>query len=262
MLYVLLILSFFLLIYAVVGGPLPDLYNIKEKILRYSTQVVSVLVLFILTSMIFGTPFAGIFWGILGWFLPIWIENAIRDIRQSKLRAQSKDFITSAAGLYAANQVTPEVIQTTADRFPEPFASEFKEMLVKRQTNQSESFPKMFRDLAEKYGLSELRAVAAILAASENAGGPRSSAAGLKRLGGALRDNDRRMAERKKRLIEVKIASIVVILILLMGLAFDVTVIRGLFAESSGKIVLGLASMVVVGLIIMFKKVNQSPDLT
>ncbi len=81
MLYVLLILSFFLLIYAVVGGPLPDLYNIKEKILRYSTQVVSVLVLFILTSMICGTPFAGIFWGILGWFLPIWIENAIRDIR-------------------------------------------------------------------------------------------------------------------------------------------------------------------------------------
>lgn len=262
MLYVFILISLFMLVYAVIGGPLPDLLKFKDKFLTYGTQVTSALVFFILTSIVLGTPFAGLFWGILGWFLPVWIYKALWDMKQSKLRAQSKDFITSSAGLYAANQVTPEVIQTTAERFPEPFASEFKEMLVKRQTNQSESFPKMFRDLAEKYGLSELRAVAAILAASESAGGPRSAAAGLKRLGGALRDNERRLAERKKRLIEVKIASTVIVLILIVGLIFDITVFRGMFTENSGKIDLGLASMVIVGLIIMYKKIVQSPDLT
>ena len=135
-------------------------------------------------------------------------------------------------------------------------------MLTKRRTSSYANFPEMFESLGEKYNLSEFKAVSAITASSERAGGPRAAAAGLKRLGQALRERDRRITERKKSLIEVQIASVVVIALLIGGLLLDITSFRDLFAESSGKMVLGVSSAITVGLIFMAKKIGQSTDLT
>lgn len=258
---ILLLLTLFLLFYILTGGALPDLQKVKDIVVRFILPAGTAAGVFLITTLIFGTPFAGLFWAILGWLLPAWIGQAVRNKRRVRLHRLAIDFITSAAGLYAAGQVTPEVITATAKRFPEPFASEFKDMLAQREGNKAAIFPSMFRSLALKYNLPEFAAVASILSASETAGGPKSAAAGLKRLGTALRQKDRLLTERNKALIEVRIAGIFVISVLIFGLVLDVTALRSMFAGDNGKVVLGLASGIVSGLIIMYRKISQSPDL-
>jgi len=263
MLVITLLAVLFILFYALTGGPLPEisLDRIKNISLSFVLPAGCAAGVFILSTFIFGTPLAGLPWSITGWFLPLWIQRYIQAKRQSRLRALARDFITSSAGLYSAGQVTQEVIAATAERFPEPLGADFRDMLAQRRTNPYVSTKKMFEDMGNKYELPEFRAVAEILAASERAGGPQAAARGLKRLGRALRQRDRLISERQKALLEVKIAATVVISILLGGLLLDVTALREMFSQPAGKVVLGLSSGVVVGLIFMTKKITQSPDL-
>ena len=260
---VLLLLTLSVLFYTIAGGELPNINfdKIKSNVIRFAIPLSSAAGVFFLSSVILGTPLAGISWGFLGWFLTQWILQALGTRRKNRLRALAKDFVTTSAGLFSAGQVTPEVISTMAGRFPEPLGTDLKEILARRKTNPHASFSRMFEELGEKYQLSEFKAMAAILDASERAGGPRAAASGLKRLGLALRQRDRLYTERQKSLVEVKIAGIVVILLLIAGLLLDVTSFRSMFVEPSGKVVLGISSAITVGLIFMTRKISQSPDL-
>lgn len=261
MLTVLLLLTVFLVFYVVTGGSLPEADTLRGLLFRFGLPAACAAGCFALTAALLQSPLAGLFWCLLGWFLPGWMADLVQAKKQARYRAQAGDFITSASGLYSAGQVTPEVIRTTAERFPEPFGTEFKEILARREMNPNAGFPRMFHSLAEKYGLSEFKAVSAIISASERAGGPAAAGRGLKRLGQALRMRDRLLAERAKSLVEVKIAGYVVIALLLAGLLADATVWRGHISGGAGRIVIGLASGIVVGLIIMVRKISRSDDL-
>ena len=251
----------FVVLYALFGGPLPEVPAVRNVFLRFGLALAGGIGCFFLAALLFGSPLAGLAWGVLGWFLPAWVIGAIDSRRLARHHALARDFVTAAAGLYAAGQVTPEVIRTTGDRFAEPFGTEFREMLAQRELNPRFSFPKAFERLAEKYRLPEFRATAAIIAASETAGGPQAAGKGLARLGQALRQRDRLLAERQKSLVEVKIAGYVVIAILLAGLLADATAFRGYFADGAGKVAAGVGSGIAVGLIFMVRKISQSKDL-
>mgnify|MGYP000846993738 CR=1 FL=1 len=258
-----LLLTLFVLFYVIAGGTLPevDLDQAKNNIAYLLVPLGSGIGIFLLAWFFLKTPLAGLPWGVLGWFLPQWIYEIFQSNRRNKLKATAKDFVTSSAGLFSAGQVTPKVISTIAERSSEPIRTELKEMLAQSKTNPLVSFSRMFKNIGRKYGLSEFDAVAEILAASQRAGGPRAAAGGLKRLGLALRQRDRLLTERKKALIEVKIAGIVVIALLVAGLLLDITMFRDMFMQSSGKVVLGVSSVIIVGLIFMTKKTSQSSDL-
>lgn len=261
MLTLLLLAFLFFLLYTLTGGPLPEQSTVRSVAVHVAVPAACVAGCFALAAALFQSLLAGLFWGLLGWFLPGWIAGLAQAKKHSRHRALAGDFITSASGLYSAGQVTPEVIRTTAERFPEPFGGEFREMLARRELNPDASFPRMFRLLADRYRIQEFMAVSAILSSSERAGGPAAAGKGLKRLGQALRLRDRLLTERAKSLVEVKIAGYVVIAILLAGLLADATVWREYFSGGAGRIVSGLASGVVVGLIFMVRIISRSDDL-
>lgn len=261
MLTVILLFIIFLLFYALFGGPLPEIPAVRSIFLRFGLALAGAVGCLFAATLLFGSPLAGLAWGILGWFLPAWVIGAIDSRRLNRHRALARDFITSAAGLYAAGQVTSEVVRTTGERFAEPFGTEFRDMLAQRELNPRFSFPKAFERLAEKYRLPEFKAASAIIAASETAGGPPAAGRGLSRLGQALRQRDRLLTERAKSLVEVKIAGYVVIGILLAGLLADATAFRHYFTDGAGKVAVGVASGIVVGLIFMVRKISQSKDL-
>lgn len=259
MLVFLLFLSLFLLFWCLILGE-PPVENVRKFLARRGLSTGSAVLCLLVGSLLFGTPVAGLFWGLLGWHLPDWITGYIEEKKRARLRALATDFVAAAAGLYAAGQLTPEVVKTAAERFPEPLASDFEDMIAARNMNPYASFPRMFETLAEKRGLPEFRAVAAIVAASERAGGPASAANGLKRLGRALRQRDELLAERAKATLEPRMAAYVTVLILLGGLFLDATLLRHFF-EGPGKLVLAAASGLVVGLAFMVRKIAKQDDL-
>lgn len=257
----LLALALFLLFYALAGGPLPAGERTRALAVRLGPPAASAGLAFLAASALFGTPLAGLSWAALGWLLPGWIRDFLAARRRARLGALARDFAAAAAGMYAAGQTTPEVVRAAADEFPEPFRTDFADMVAERERNRNFSFPRAFRELAGKYGLPEFRAVAEILEASERAGGPRAAARGLERLGRALRQRDRLLVERAKALAEVKMAGYVVVGLLLAGLAADATALRHYFSEGSGKLAAGAASAFVAGLILMLRKFSANPDL-
>lgn len=261
MLTVILLISIFFVFYLVTGGTLPEVVTFRSIILRFGLPAACAAGCLTLSTALFQSPLSGFFWGFLGWFMPGWAIGMVQGQKHAQHRAKARDFVSSAAGLYAAGQVTPEVIRTTADRLPEPFRTEFKEMLARRELNPKAGLPRMFYSLGEKYRLQEFKAVSAIISASERVGGPTAAGKGLKRLGQALRLRDRLMTERAKSLIEVKIAGYVVIFLLILGLLADAVVWREYFAGGTGRVVYGLASGVIVGLIFMVRKISRSDDL-
>ncbi|MGI9951304.1 type II secretion system F family protein [Moorellaceae bacterium AZ2] len=256
---VLLFLSLFSLFYTLISKESPA-GSLFFYCIRHGVKVASAATFLLLGILAFQTPIAGFFWGLLGWHLPTWLAGYREQKRVARLRSLVSDFVAAAAGLYAVGQTTPEVVKNASERFPEPLAGEFKGMLAARRLNPLASFPKMFEAVGEKWGLPELKAVAAIVAASERAGGPRAAAQGLKRLGCALRQRDRLLAERAKATLEPRIAAYVTISILLLGLLLDATVFRGMF-EGTGRLVLAAASGLVVGLVFMVRKLFGEEDL-
>lgn len=255
-----LLASVFLLFYSLTVGVFPDADNVRRLVVRHGVSGMYALLAFLLASTVFQTPLAGLVWGVFGWLVPGWIGKSIEGKRRARLKNMVKDFVASAAGLYAVGQVTPEVIRTVADRFAEPLAGEFRNVLAARNLNPNVSIPRMMGDTARKYRVPELEAVAAILAASERIGGPAAASRGLKRLGQALRQRDRLQTERAKATLEPRLAAVVVISILVMGLALDVTIFSGLF-RGQGRMVLALSSALVAGLVLLANKISASDDL-
>lgn len=255
----LLFLSLFSLFYTLISGESPA-GNLVLYCLDHGIRVATAAGLLVVGSLLFKTPIAGFFWGLLGWHLPAWIGNYGEQKKHARLRAMVSDFVAAAAGLYAVGQTTPEVVKNAAERFPEPLATDFKGMMAARKLNPLASFPKMLEAIGERRNLPEFKAVAAIVAASERAGGPKAAARGLKRLGRALRQRDRLLAERAKATLEPRIAAYVTISILLLGLMLDATVFRSLF-EGGGRLVLAAASGLVVGLVFMVRKLFGQEDL-
>ncbi|SHE97876.1 tight adherence protein B [Desulfofundulus australicus DSM 11792] len=261
MLVLLLFAALFLLLYTLAGGPLPEISAARNIFHRFALPVGCAAGSFVLASLVFGTPLAGLPWGVAGWFLPGGIRGFLGARRRSVWREAARNFIVSAAGMYAANRTTPEVVETAAGELPDPFSREFQQMLADRRYVSGFRFPDAFRGLAEKYGLPEFAAFAEIVEASERAGGPRAAARGLERLGVALRQRDRLLAERVKELAEPKVAGYVVVILLLAGLFFDATSLRGYYAGGAGKAALGLANAVTVGVIFMMRAFTSSRDL-
>ena len=208
------------------------------------------------------TPLAGVIWAVLFWFVPDWAGGFIAERRKSALRGGVKNFIAAAASLYAAGQVTPEVIRIASQRFPEPLRGDFNIMLGRRNTDSRASFPGMFEELSEKYGLPEFKALAAIVAASERAGGPRAAAEGLKQLSAALRSRDRLLHERRKETLEPVIAAGVAIILISLGFLLDVTLLaRLVFSAPGGKIALSIVSLLILIMFLAIMKGVTSQDL-
>ena len=254
-----LLFVLFLFFYALFGGPLQETYFVRVFLVRFAFPIACAVGCFVLAAPLLG-PLAGIPWGVLGWFLPGWAVGFAEARRLARHRALARDFVTSASGMFAAGQTAGEVVRTAGANFAEPFGKEFREMVSQYELNPHFSFPRAFRMLAHKYRLPEFEAVAAILEAASTAGGPRAAGKGLSRLGLALRQKERLLAERAKVLAEVKIAGYLIIGLLLVGLLVDATVLRGYFA-GPGRIVLAVASAVAVGLIFAMRKLAQNKDL-
>jgi tight adherence protein B len=132
-------------------------------------------------------------------------------------------------------------------------------MLGRRNTDSRASFPGMFEELSEKYGLHEFQALAAIVAASERAGGPRAAAEGLKQLSTALRSRDRLLHERRKETLEPVIAAGVAIILISLGFLLDVTLLSNLiFSTPGGKIALSIVSLLIL---IMFQAIIKGVNI-
>lgn len=256
-----LFVSFFLLFYSLIIGEFPEIETLKELWMRFGLPAIGALAMFLLGTFLTKTSLAGIFWGILGWLLPVWIIDGLNDSRHFKYQQMVKNMIVTSAGMYSAGQLTSEVIRTVALRMPEPFSGELQEMVGRRKLDPHASVPKMLIALSSKYGLPELRAMAAVIATSERAGGPVAAARGLKRLGRALRMRDRLAYERQKANMEPRIAAIVVIGLLGIGLLLDLFLWHDLFMDGAGKILLALSSALIVGMTVMAFKVTRSKDL-
>lgn len=256
-----LLASIFLLFYIVTGGRLPQAESLKEVAVRLGIPSLSAIVVFLLMSALFQTKLVGAVWAILGWLVPIWGLHAVDQYRQENLRGLAKNLITSMGGLYAAGQTTAQAVATCAQRMPEPFQADLQDILGRHKLNPYASFPRMFEDLGRKYGLPELGALAAIVAAAETAGGPPSAAKGLKRLGYALRLRDKLRAERRKTMYETYVAAYVVIALLTFILFAWGFVGIHLFDSLAGQLVLVVSSAMIIGMIVMTTRLSGSTDI-
>lgn len=263
MLVILLFLCLSVLFYFLfVGGIEQEIEGIRDWFLRLGLPVISAGVAFLSGTLVCRTPLAGVIWAVGGWFVPGWVSSFAAESQRAGLRGGVKNFITAAAGLYAAGQVTPEVVKAASTRFPEPLAGEFHVMLGRRNTDKKASFPIMFDGLAAKYNMPEFKAVAAIIAASERAGGPRAAAEGLKQLAMALRARDRRIQERRKEMLEPMIAAGVAIVLIATGFFADVTLMAHTFFSSpSGRIVLSGTSALILVMVLVVLKAMSPKDL-
>ncbi len=258
---ILFALSLFGLFYSLTIKRFPTQEKIRTLLLYYALPATSALVTFILTTALFQTPFAGMPWGLVGWFVPSTLVEIRHNKKQKRLKELTKQFITSAAGLYSAGQMTSDVVRNMAEAFPEPFSTEFEDMVRKRNLSSHASFPRMFKDMADKYNLEEFEAVASIIAASERAGGPKAVSKGFKRLSHALRQRDKLIAERIKATLEPRIAAIFVIATVSIGLLIDATLLRDYYMNGTGRLLLTVSSILLVIIIVIMKKVSHSPDL-
>lgn len=238
-----------------------EISSVGEWIKHLSLPVISAGVAFLAGSLVCRTPLGGIIWGVGAWFVPGSVATWLSERKKASLRNHAKSFIATASGLYAAGQVTPEVIKTSSARFPEPLAGEFHVMQARRNTDSKASFPVMFERLAAKYDLPEFKAVASIVAASERAGGPRAAAEGLKQLSLALRSRDRRIKERRKETMEPLIAAGFAIVIIIAGFVADVTVLSHYYDSAAGKILLSAMSALIVVMVAVVLKAVDLRDL-
>jgi len=250
--------SLFLFFFTLTVKELPEPETVKAWMLGKGLGAASAVACFAAAALLWG-PLAAVPWAFLGFRLPGWIGEIRRTRRKARLSAAARDFVTAAAGMYSAGLTTPEVLRRMSERMPEPLGSELAKMVARREMAGVSVAP-MFGDLARRYDLPELEAVARIVSASERAGGPLAASKGLKRLGQALRQKERLAAERAKATMEPKIAAVVTLAILGAGLLLDGTVFRQYFA-GPGRLVVAVASALVVGMVFIYRKVGRSEDL-
>ncbi|WP_434075605.1 type II secretion system F family protein [Moorella naiadis (nom. illeg.)] len=253
-------MSLAVLFYGLTVGEFPEVERTKDFFKVYGSAAVGAAVMFFAGSVLCGTALGGIVWAVPGWLLPGWLMKLAENRRKERLRQVAKDMIVAAGGMFAANLMTGEVIKTLSERIPEPLGKELQEIRGKRELNAYNTYPQLLNGLADKYGLIEIKAMAAVLAAAERAGGPAAAAKGLKQLGVALRLKDRLVRERKVATYESRLAAVVVIIILVVGLLFDATAWREAYA-GSGKLVLAAVSALIVGMGLFVAKTSESRDL-
>lgn len=255
MLKLFLFLSLFVFFYLITGGEVPDESKLKYYAKNYLIPGISAFLFFLFFTMFLKTPLSGLVWAVLGWHVPGSVMQYVKLRKKKMIREQIKNFVASSAGLFAVGMTAPEVLRISADTIGEPLKTEFKNMIAARNLNPQASIPRMFKDLAQKYELSEFEAVSSIIAASEKAGGPQAVSKGMKRLGSALRQRDRLAAEREKAVIEPKIAAYVVIFLLVLGIFVDGLFLSRYFETFAGRIVLFVNSAMTVGLIFLARRV-------
>ncbi|WP_449241487.1 type II secretion system F family protein [Desulfoscipio gibsoniae] len=256
----LLLASLFLLFYSIKVGEFPEVNTIKGFIINMGLPFTSAAIVFFITTLLFMSPFSGALFAVLGWQLPGWTREHFKNQKLKVYKEHTKNFITSAGGLYGAGLVTSEVIRTLAPRFPEPFASEFQSMIARRDLDPQASIPKMLNEIADRYNLSELRAQAAVIASADNAGGPPAAARGSKRLGRALRLRDELIQQRKEATYEPQIASVIVLCILGAGLVLDATIWRDYFKDG-GQMALAFSSLLFVVITLMARRAVKVDDI-
>ncbi|MEG6617491.1 type II secretion system F family protein [Peptococcaceae bacterium 1198_IL3148] len=266
----LLLFSLFLLFYLLIVGEfpvnleallksdLPKQKTFKDKFQVYVLPLISATIFFFFGRVVFLSVLSGLIFAFLGWHLPKWVLKWREHKKKEKPRELAKDFITSAAGMYGAGQLTTDVIRHSALRMPAPFNQDFQEMLARRNLDGA-PFHVMLRQMGNKYGLKEFDAAAAIIEASEKAGGPTAAAKGLKRLGVALRKREKQLMERRKANMEPQIACLLAIVILSLGLIMDATVFRAEYREVP--IIMASGCLIVVGLIFAVVKISSNADL-
>lgn len=260
MLAVGLFLSLAVLFYGLTVGEFPEMDRAKDFFKVYGSAAVGAAVMFMAGSILCGTPLGGVVWAVPGWFIPGWLMKMRENRRKERLRQVGKDIIVAAGGMFSANLMTGEVIKTLAERIPPPLGRELADIKARRELNSYNTYPQLLNGLAEKYDLMEIKAMAAVLAAAERAGGPAAAAKGLKRLGAALRLRDRLIQERKVATYESRLAAVVVIMILAAGLLFDATAWREAYA-GSGKLILVAASALITGMGLFVVKTSEMRDL-
>jgi len=92
----LLFASIFVLIYSLIG-PLPELGKARDRIRDYGPSLAGAVIFLLLGRIVFGTVLAGMFWAVLGWFLPSWIRDWISNFKKKKLWNMAKSFVASAS---------------------------------------------------------------------------------------------------------------------------------------------------------------------
>ncbi|WP_003541988.1 type II secretion system F family protein [Desulfotomaculum nigrificans] len=254
-----LFVSIFLLFYFAFVGT-PDKQTTKNWLEKYLYPAGCAAIFFTLGSWAFMTVLSGLILAVLGWKLPGYIINLVREERIRQVREKAKDFVMAASGLYSTGQSDTEVISTMSKRLPEPLASELHEMVVQRHMNDQVSYPSMLRRLGEKYNVPEFAAASAIIEAGDIVGGPVAKANGLMKLGAAIRMRSKLLLERKKANLEPKIASMFVILVLGLGLMLDITIWRDLY-QQSGKFLLAIGLAFEIALIFIAIKLSSNKDL-
>lgn len=258
---VLLLLTIFTLLYYLITGKLPVQERIEpQKIAAHGVPLAVAAVFFTGGAFVFMSPLSGILCAVLGWQLVFWAREYLhqREYRQTKEAA--RDFISAATALLRSGLAMPEVINKTSAQLKPPLSEEFQAMYAKYEMAGTK-FPKMFKELAGKYGLQEFDAISSVVAATEYSGGGQAAAKGFARLGGALRQKDKLLAERAKENMEPMIAAWVVIAIMLTGLVVDVTFLRDMFQDAGARLVLSAALALTLIMLIMARKLGQSKDL-
>lgn len=260
MIKILLFASLFMLFYSLIVGQFPKVKTIKDFCIRIVVPLAFSIGTFIFFSWFFMTPISGAFMAILGWQLPGWIREKVEARNLKFYRTHAKNFITSAGGLYSAGMVTSQVLRSMSERLPEPFASEFQSMVARRELDPTTSFPQMLNELANKYNLPEIKAEAAIIAAADNAGGPKAAARGSKRLGKALRLRDELIQDRIQATYQPRIASLIVLLILGIGLFLDATAWRQYF-QDGGQLIIAFSVLLFVGITLLARLAVRIDDI-
>lgn len=257
----LLFMSLAVMFWILINKELPDKATVLEYLRRLGLPLLSAVLFFIVGSVVFMGPLAGIFLAALGWIACKQLDRYISGHDAVQVKNQTKDFVSSATSLYMADNTTPEVIMNTAGDMPEPLSSELRGMLVERNLRPV-TFPELFERLGEKYQVEELTGVARIIAAGEMTGGPASISAGLNRLGDAMRNKDRLRAERLRGVMEPAMGAGIAVIILIATAILDATVWRDIFMSSGiARLLLALGIAIVTGLVLMILKLLQNKDL-
>lgn len=259
--FILLWLALFALLYFLITGQLPaeERFNIK-KFVRHLAPIAAAVLFFIAGTPLFMTPVAGLLLAMMAWYVVNWVADIIQNRSRVKIKQASRDFITTSSALLNAGKNFGEVVKRASEQLEPPLANDLQDMGAKK-IMAGASFPRMFKDLAIKYKVKELSAIANIVEATEFAGGVRAAARGFSRLGTGLRRNDQRIAERAKATMEPKVAAYAVIAVLAVGLLMDATLAREYFMPVKGRVVLTVAMALLFGLVVITKKLSESKDL-
>lgn len=254
-----LALSIFLLFYSIFVGRFPEREKIKSRWDMYGYSVVAAAVLFMLGKILYFSPLAGLFGGILGWHLPKLYAEIKEKKQREKNRETSMDFISVASSMYASNATTPKVMEECAKRLQEPLASEFQNIIGLNKYDKNNTIPDLIVDVAQRYRIPELKAAATIIKRAATGGGARAASDGLMDLSEAIGKSNDRRKERIKSTYDSLLSAKVVLCFLLLGLFLDATVFRSV--NQQNPLVVGAGCGLALGYYFLIRRIGRSDDL-